>query len=129
MVKTKLSNNFNVKWYTNTSLPFWVQHLSAQQFCYANIVGLNTSEILDTYCVRPNFRDCMHWTSFSWGWAIETTKNANGIQIIETLVSYDGVTAVVVHREHHGKKQYKMQPHFRNSLYPVPSVIRLLPHQ
>ena len=122
-------NAFNVKWYTNKSLVYWVQQLPAHEFCYSNIVALNASEILDTRCVYPDFHSSMRCTRFSWGWVIETAKydSVASVQTIETLVSYDGVTAVIVHRERHGDESFAKRSYSRDLFYPVSSIVRLIP--
>lgn len=121
-------NTFDVKYYEDTALAYWVEHMPANNFRYDEILESHAGEVIEEYAKVLSFHCDMRCVMFEWGWAIETNRlDSEQTTTVETLISYNGETAVLVHRHRYGPNYDEFQPYDRDSILPVPSVVRLTP--
>jgi hypothetical protein len=120
--------DFKAKYYEDTSLAYWVERLSvANKFQYEDIVWDHADDIVESGEKAVDFHHYMRWVMFTWGWVIETRHvDDEQTTTVETLVSYNGKTAVITHRERYGPSHTEMKPYPRDNVLPVPSRVRLL---
>ncbi len=124
-----MNNTFDVKWYTDSTLAYWVKQGVANRVHYTQVVLDHLTEIVETRERKINAQCTMRWTMFDWGWVIETTRNDSMMCIttVETLISYCGKDAVIVNRFRFGRNHSKTTLYARDHIYPVASIVRLLP--
>lgn len=122
-------NTFDVKWYEDSALSYWVTQrpIPVYKFQFQQIVDAHQMEIVEGGQMYINFHYSMRYVKFDWGWVIETCHiDEEGTTTIETLISYTGLTATIVHRVRCGLNHDEMKTYPRDSEYPVPSIVRLI---
>ena len=123
-------NTFDVKWYEDSALAHWVRErpVRAEKFGYEHVVLDHQSEIIEQTGKVIDFHRTMRLTMFEWGWAIETCHvDEDHTTTLETLITYDGYTATITHRARFGPNHDEMKTYRRDSLFPIPSIVRLWP--
>lgn len=102
--------------------------MPARKFEYDQVVWDHQAEIIEEVRKFIDFRHTMRITMFEWGWVIETTHiDEDDTVTMETLISYNGYTATVTHRERYGPDYDEMKTYPRDDLLPIPSIVRLWP--
>lgn len=123
-------NTFDVKHYEDIALAHWVRQkpVPTEKFQYEQIVWDHYDEIVERGEKLLGFLRYMRWVMFDWGWAIETSRlDEENTLIVETLISYNAKTATIVHRYRSGPNHNEMKTYQRDNLFPVSSIVRLLP--
>lgn len=92
------------------------------------IVDRHCDEVVGYDNTYVDFWRSMRWVIMTWGFVIETThEDRDRTTTYETLVSFDGVKAVLMHRCREGPNYNEMNRYLRDEQYPVPCRVRLLP--
>lgn len=123
-------NTFDVKHYEDMALAHWVRQrpVLTGKFTYEQIVWDHQNEIIEQDEITIDFHRSMRWVMFNWGWVIETCHlDEEQTTTIETLVSYNRKSATITHRFRYGPNHDKMKTYQRDDLFPVSSIVRLLP--
>lgn len=95
---------------------------------FSKIAQSHFDEIMDTGEIVIDFNRTLRWMALTWGWVIETIHiDEEQTKTIETLVSYNGETATITHRRRCGPNFNEMKSYVRDSEFPVPCIVNLLP--
>ena len=107
---------------------YWVKELPKHQFQFDQLVMNRLEELIETgKCVITTDRS-MRWVKFTWGWVIETCNfDTAKTTTIETLISYNSRSAVIVHRARFGPNYTETVQYSRDYVYPVSSIVWLSP--
>lgn len=99
-----------------------------EKFRFEQVVKDHQDSILEEGERMIDYHRTIRWVMFDWGWVIETSfLDDYQTTTIETLISYNGETAVLIHRFRYGPDYNEMQQYLRDDFFPVPSCVRLLP--
>ena len=123
-------NTFDVKWYEDQSLAYWVRKkpVPVSEMKFDQIVENHTAEIVEEGNKTIDFHRSMRWVMFDWGWVIETNQIDEDLTTtVETLVSYTGKTAVLIHRRRFGLSHHEMKPYQRDDLFPIACQVHMMP--
>lgn len=94
---------------------------------YEQIVSEYEASIMEFKHVQLDFHRGMKCVMLDWGWVIETSQETGSKDIIkETLISHDGLTAVITAREVVGIHSVGTCRCLRDDDYPVGSMVRLV---
>lgn len=95
---------------------------------FDQVVEDHRHEIMEVGNKTIDFHHSMRWVMFDWGWVIETSLFDEELTTtVETLVSYTGRTAVLIHRQRFGLEHHEMKPYRRDDEFPVACQVRLMP--
>lgn len=95
---------------------------------FDQIVQNNEADIVEEGDKTVDFFRSMRWAMFTWGWVVETSLfDAELTTTVETLVSYDAQTAILVHRHRFGVQHHEMKQYQRDDAFPVSCQVRLMP--
>jgi hypothetical protein len=95
---------------------------------FDQIVENHTTEILEEGGKTIDFHRSMRWVMFDWGWVIETNQIDEDLTTtVETLVSYTGKTAVLIHRHRFGLHHNEMKSYQRDDLFPIACQVQMMP--
>lgn len=98
------------------------------KYSFDQIAHDHRDEIIEYGVKEIDFQRSMRWYMFDWGWVIETCHfDMEQTATIETLISYNGETATLIHRRRFGVNCNEMKPYHRDNILPIPSKVRLLP--
>jgi len=123
-----MANSFDVKWYTDSTLVYWVNQGVAKRVQYTQIVWDHHTDVMESGEQKIDTQRIIRWTRFNWGWVIETVRiDSAFITTVETLISYDGKNAVIINRYRFGHSHSDARVYPRDYTYPVASIVRLLP--
>jgi hypothetical protein len=123
-------NTFDVKWYEDQSLAYWVRRkpVPVDEMKFDQIVENHRDQILESGKKTIDFHRSMRWVMFDWGWVIETNHMDGDLTTtVETLVSYTGKTAVLIHRHRFGLYHDEMKPYHRDDVYPIACQVKMMP--
>jgi hypothetical protein len=123
-------NTFDVKWYEDQSLAYWVRKkpVPVSEMKFDQIVESHRNGILESGNKTIDFHRSMRWVMFDWGWVIETNHIDDELTTtVETLVSYTGDTAVLIHRHRFGLHHNEMKPYQRDDLFPIACRVKMMP--
>lgn len=123
-------NTFDVKWYEDQSLAYWVRKkpVPVSEMKFDQIVENHPTEILEEGNKTIDFHRSMRWVMFDWGWVIETNHIDEDLTTtVETLVSYTGQTAVLIHRHRFGLQHDGMKSYQRDDLFPIACRVKIMP--
>lgn len=95
---------------------------------FDQIVEDNRQDIVEDGNKTVDFFRSMRWVMFEWGWVIETSLLDDELTTtVETLISYTGRTAVLIHRRRFGVEHTEMKPYQRDDAFPIACHVRLMP--
>jgi len=98
------------------------------KYQFDEVVDRHCDKIVDHGDIYIDFWRSMRWVVTSWGFIIETAYEDNDRTITyETLVSFDRIKAVLMHRYREGPNHNEMKRYLRDEQYPIPCHVRLLP--
>jgi hypothetical protein len=101
--------------------------MSSNKYKFDKLVDRYCDEIVDFGEVAVDFCRTMRWIVLVWGFIIETAYvDDDWTTVFETLVSYNGKTATLVHRYREGPNHNKMKRYLRDEQYPIPCCVKLL---
>jgi len=109
-------------------------HLRTQQMEDNRILFFDTfieeNDYLFTGTVRTlmlDFEHSMRIAHFNWGYLIETEQldPASEITTIECVLTIDGGSGEILHRQRFGSEHHNMKTYDRDERYPVGSKVRL----
>lgn len=123
-------NTFDVKYYEDIALAYWVERkpVPTEDFRFDRLLKTHLDEVIEERHYVIDFHRDMRCAMFEWGWVILTTHlDSEQTTTCETLISYNGKTATLVHRYRYGPNFNRLQPYDRDDILPIPSTVSLIP--
>lgn len=108
--------------------PSYPYGVTMDKWQFDEVVRSHAHEIMDNGHITISFTRTLKWVMCEWGWIIETTfYDEEETATVETLITYNGKTATLVHRHRFGPCYNVFKSYPRDTQYPIPCIVRLLP--